>query len=114
VRELEGVWRGPLHFYPNDLPVEVELRITTAPSGLLAILHVYYKGERPDVEVKLADFRITDTGILFTDPEGPNKGTIEFSGAFASTSLAGIAKTLVPKTDPRIAVWGTWELRKIN
>ena len=114
VRELEGVWRGPLHFYPNDLPVEVELRITTAPSGLRAILHVYYKGERPDVEVKLADFHLTDTGILFTDPEGPNKDTIEFSGAFASTSLAGIAKTLIPKTDPRIAVWGTWELRKIN
>ena len=110
--ELEGVWRGPLHFYPNNLPIEIELRIGNDASGLVATLHVFYKGAREDVEVKLADFRITDYGISFTDPEGPNKGTIEFSGAFTPTSLAGVAKTLIPKSDPQISVWGTWELKK--
>ncbi len=112
--ELEGVWRGPLHFYPNNLPIEIELRISNDPSGVVATLHVFYKGAREDVEVKLADFLITDYGVSFTDPEGPNKGTIDFSGAFTTTSLTGVAKTLIPKSDPHISVWGTWDLKKVN
>lgn len=112
--ELEGAWRGPLHFYPNNLPIDIELRISNDQSGLAATLHVFYKGARPDVEVRLADFRVTDFGISFTDPEGPNKGTIEFSGAFTAESLTGVAKTLMPESDPQISVWGTWDLKRVN
>lgn len=112
--ELAGVWRGPLNFYPNDLPIEIQLQISNDRSGLAATLHVFYKGTRPDVEVRLADFRVTDFGISFTDPEGPNKGTIEFSGAFTSASITGVAKTLMPESDPQISVWGTWDLKKVD
>lgn len=112
--DLEGIWRGPLHFYPNNLPIEIELRISNDQSGLAATLHVFYKGARPDVDVRLADFRVTDAGISFTAPGGPNEGTIEFSGAFQSASLNGIAKTLMPESDPQISVWGTWDLKKVN
>jgi hypothetical protein len=112
--ELLGVWRGPLDFYPNNLPIEIQLRISNDQSGLAATLHVFYKGARPDVEVRLEDFRVTDSGVSFTDPDGPNKGTIEFSGAFRAASLTGIAKTLMPGSDPQISVWGTWDLKKVN
>jgi hypothetical protein len=112
--ELEGVWKGPFHFFPSDAPIEIELRVSNKGSGLAAKLHVYYHGAKPDVEVTPSAFHVTDYGIAFTDPKGPNKGTIEFSGAFTSASLAGVAKTLLRNTDPPISVWGTWNLTKVK
>lgn len=112
--ELEGVWRGPLHFFPSDAPIEIELRVSNKQVGLVAAFHVYYHGAKPDDEVTLGDFRVTGYGIAFTDPNGPNKGTIEFSGAFTSAKLTGVAKTLLPNSDPPISVWGTWELTKVK
>src|SRR5580693_59632 len=44
--ELEGVWKGPFHFFPSDAPIEIELRVSNKGSGLAAKLHVYYHGAK--------------------------------------------------------------------
>lgn len=113
ISEVEGVWRGPLHFYPNNLPIEMELRISNPSSGLSASLHVFYHGTKPDTDIALSDFHLTDSGVAFTDLDGPNKGTIEFSGAFSPEEIHGIAKTMIPPADPSITVWGTWDLKRL-
>ena len=83
--ELEGAWRGPLHFYPNNLPIDIELRISNDQSGLAATLHVFYKGARPDVEVRLARLSCQQTsGFPLLIPKGPIK---EQSNSLARSRL---------------------------
>ena len=68
------------------------------------------EGKSEEQWPEVSDFAITDTGISFVDPHGPNGSRIQYRAAFREGTLSGIAELTSP--DQRFYGIGTWELKR--
>jgi hypothetical protein len=111
--QLEGTWQGRLLFYSVG-PTEMALRLTRRSGGWSGHLELQFGSKKfADESFDLADLRLGDREITFTDPKGINGLVIGFRGVSTQPDqLCGTADaTLTSATRPGRAL-GTWCLRK--
>ena len=122
--DLTGRWLGSLRLYPQ--PATLELWIAEKkdkPGQWSAAIEIRFTGgNQENLTHELEQFAITDTGLTFVDPQGPNGGTVRYRAAFfpgnraggapADASLRGVAEATVEGA-PIYAI-GTFDLKRIR
>lgn len=120
--DLTGRWIGSLRLYPH--PATLELWIAEKkdqPGQWTAAIEIRFTGgNQEDLTHELEQFEITDTGITFVDPTGPNGGTVRYRAAFfpgaggsrADARLRGVAEATVERA-PIYAI-GSFDLKRIR
>lgn len=120
--DLTGRWIGSLRLYPH--PATLELWIAEKkdqPGQWTAAIEIRFTGgNQEDLTHELEQFEITDTGITFVDPQGPNSGIVHYRAAFfpgaggspADARLRGVAEATVEGA-PIYAI-GFFELKRIR
>jgi hypothetical protein len=117
--DLTGRWLGSLRLYPQ--PATLELWIAEKkdkPGEWTAAIEIRFTGGNLEhLTHELEQFQITDTGITFVDPLGPNGGIVRYRAAFTVDSggaarLAGVAEATVEGA-PIYAI-GTFDLKRIK
>jgi hypothetical protein len=120
--ELTGRWIGSLRLYPQ--PAILELWIAEKkdkPGEWTAAIEIRFTGgNHEDLTHELEQFQITDTGITFVDPTGPNGGAVRYRAAFfpgaggspANARLTGVAEATVEHA-PVYAI-GSFDLKRIR
>ena len=103
--QITGRWLGSLALYPQPATLEIWLMQREAQpgeSGNVAraewktAMQVRFAGGRPeDITAELEQVQITDYGLTFVNPSGPNGGIVKFRAAFFGDRLAGIAEIIV-------------------
>ena len=110
---LGGTWTGQIRFYPVG-PVDMTLRLQPALVGWNGHLDLqYHAKDIPDESVDLADVRVTDHQISFTDPKSVDVSNlpVHFVGVLsAAGEMQGTAETIVNKGDDSVKVLGNWKL----
>jgi hypothetical protein len=117
--DLTGRWIGSLHLYPQ--PVTLELWMAEKkgkPGEWTAAIEIRFTGgTQENLTHELEQLQITDTGITFVDPTGPNGGIVRYRAAFITGSggaarLAGVAEATVEGA-PIYAI-GSFDLKRIR
>lgn len=121
--ELTGRWLGSLRLYPQ--PATLELWIAEKkdkPGEWTAAIEIRFTGGNLEhLTHELEQLAITDTGVTFVDPAGPNGGIVRYRAAFlagaagdarAGARLTGVAEATVEGA-PIYAI-GTFDLNRIR
>lgn len=117
--DLTGRWLGSLRLYPQ--PATLELWIAekeSKPGEWTAAIEIRFTGGNlENLTHELELFEITDTGITFVDPIGPNGGIVRYRAAFFSDPstgerLTGVAEATV--ADAPVYAIGTFDLKRIR
>jgi hypothetical protein len=117
--DVSGRWIGSLRLYPQ--PVTLELWIAEKkdkPGEWRAAIEIRFTGgTQENLTHELEQLAITETGITFVDPTGPNGGIVRYRAAFITGSsggarLAGVAEATVEGA-PIYAI-GTFNLKRIR
>jgi len=117
--DLEGTWRGQIHFYPGAGPTEMVLRLQWDGDKWKGHLNINYsvKDFAPE-SLDLTDLQVGAREFTFSDPSsaGVNKLKIAFSGVRSGVELRGTSETkLVGKvngSDYKLEMLGDWVLRR--
>lgn len=111
---LIGEWTGETKVYPKgpDKAETMTLRLSRADNSWRADAKIAFGGKPPDIIPSIADFKVTDQGISFSDVNKvPNGGGIaHYRAAFDGKTLRGI--TEINRPEASLYVIGTWELHK--
>lgn len=114
-RESTGTWSGNMLFYPVG-PVEMVLRLQLDGENSKGHLELkYHSKDFADESFDLADLRIGDRDLTFSDPQsvGVNNLKVYFHGASTRTDeLRGTAETSVERGGSPIRLLGTWQLHR--
>lgn len=122
--DLAGRWIGSLRLYPQ--PATLELWIAEKkdkPGEWTAAIEIRFTGgNQEDLTHELEQFEITDTGLTFVDPQGPNGGIVRYRAAFlapagtgearGAVKLTGVAEIIV-EGRPIYAI-GSFDLKRIR
>jgi len=117
--DVSGRWLGSLRLYPQ--PAILELWIAEKkdkPGEWTAAVEIRFTaGNQEKLTHELERFEITDTGILFVDPLGPNGGIVRYRAAFfpasrGETRLTGVAEIIVEGA-PIYAI-GSFDLKRLR
>lgn len=117
--ELSGRWLGSLRLYPQQAIFELWLAEKEGqPGEWSAALELRFTGgDQEKVTHELEQLEITDTGVTFVDPTGPNGGTVRYRAVFLTgrgggQRLAGVAEATVKGA--AVYAIGTFELKRIE
>ncbi len=117
--EVAGRWLGSLRLYPQASTCELWIaEKENKPGEWTAAIEIRFTGGNQEhLTHELEQFAITDTGITFVDPLGPNGGIVRYRGAFlpdprAGERLTGVAEIIVERA-PIYAI-GTFDLKRIH
>ena len=110
---LRGNWTGQILFFPVG-PVDMTLRLQPSTTGWTGHLNLqYHAKDIPDESLDLADLKVTDHEITFTDPKSAEVSNlpVHFVGVLsAAGEMQGTAETSVDKGDDSVKVLGNWKL----
>ena len=116
---LEGTWRGQIHFYPGAGPTEMVLKFERVGDTWKGHLNINYSVKDFSSEsIDLPDLRVGPHDFTFSDPSsaGVNKYKVVFSGLKVGAELRGQAETKIEGKvngdDYKLQVLGDWVLRR--
>jgi hypothetical protein len=112
---LEGQWSGSLLLYPPPLlPVEMVLRIGRDGAAWNGQLELnFHSKDQPDQSIGLADLRVAERELTFSDPDAPQKIKIRFRGVCTrANDLRGIAEATSENPDSSLRLLGIWQLQR--
>lgn len=109
-RQLIGRWRGDINVYPRyfDWPVTMELLLGKIENDWNLEYELSFDGNSTNIEI--GELEITDSGISFVDPNGPNGAVVKYQGSFLEDKIQGTAE-IIDERAPFYAI-GSWEVRK--
>ena len=112
--DLIGSWRGSVNIYPTERKPTLELTIHRGAAGLKGELRISFGGQPDDIDSTLERIEVTDRGIRFVSPKGPNKGQVRYEAAFHDGTLRGVAQFVFPPPSPNLFGIGEWSAEKVK
>lgn len=108
--DLVGTWRGSTTVYPVSPAAALELMLHAENGALRGIL-VRRLGPSPEA-TESSEVLVAATGhvLTFTDPKGPNGGTVVYKGVRQGQRLKGVVEFVIPV--PMLHGIGRWTLEK--
>jgi hypothetical protein len=108
--QLAGIWRGESTLYPTNGPAPTQLWIGARGDGMWGRIRVVLGPLPEQVHEGPLSVTITDHGVVLTDPDGPDHGSVRYRGVVHGDLLRGVADFV--ESDPLVRGIGTWVVHK--
>ena len=110
---LEGAWTGEILFYPAG-PAEMTLTLRRVGGQWSGRLEISYRSkDLKDESIELADLRVGEHELTFSDPKSPGVSDLKvsFRGVCPRAGeMTGLAEATRLQPDSTVRLLGTWRL----
>jgi hypothetical protein len=112
--ELAGKWNGETRLYPRgpNWPAKLELTLRIDGESCSGDLRIEFPESKERINSSITGCKITDDGIAFVDPKGPEGGVVDYKGNFTGNELIGDAR--MTAKDGSLLGIGRWNLKRVN
>ncbi len=112
--EISGKWTGETRLYPRgpNWPAKLELFLHADGDSCGGELRIEFPGSKERINSSVTDCKLTNDGIAFVDPKGPEGGVVNYQASFTGAGLIGDAR--MTAKDGSLLGIGRWELKRVN